>query len=82
MINCKHVARQISSGDKVKLTFLQKAKLHFHMSICIACKRYKKHMFSLSKGASNLYEQFFQENKEVINELEKKSIMAILKDRS
>lgn len=55
-LNCKKATEMVEQNNFVRLSFIQRLKLKFHLAICSACMAYHKQSIAI--------DQFFKENTE------------------
>ena len=55
-ISCKHATYLVSKKEESRLTFLEKARLKFHLSICSFCRLFQEQTHLIGKHAKHAEE--------------------------
>ena len=75
-ISCKKASFLVSKKEENKLSWLEKIKLHGHLSICSICRRFEQQSGFIGKNAKNIHVYFHA----ALSHEAKEKIKAVLKD--
>ena len=54
VVPCNEITHQLSDSRHRRLTWRERLAMHFHMSICVWCRRYKKQLGFIEDTVHNL----------------------------
>ncbi|MBI5326310.1 MAG: hypothetical protein HZB41_13730 [Ignavibacteriae bacterium] len=79
MLSCKKATELIEKELSIKLTKTEKFKLHFHVSMCNACRTYKKQSKIIDEALQYHFNEHHTHQSEYISEDFKNIIIKNLK---